>query len=75
MATMNTTKTLRDELFKVMTALKEGTVTPSEASALSRVASQIIRTTRTEIQMERLNLQYRRSIPANGLNQLKPVRM
>jgi hypothetical protein len=75
MAKINTTQTLRDELFKVMTALKEGTVTPSEAFALSRVASQIIRTTRTEIQMERLNLQYRRAIPANGLNQLKPVRM
>jgi hypothetical protein len=75
MATMNTTQTLRNELFKVMTALKDGKITPNEASALSRVASQIIRTTRTEIQMERLNLQYRRAIPANGLNQLKPVRM
>jgi hypothetical protein len=75
MATINTTQTLRDDLFKIMTAIKDGTITPSEAFALSRVASQIIRTTRTEIQMERLSLQYRRALPASELNKLKPIRM
>jgi len=75
METINTTQSLRNNLFETMQGLTAGTIDPKQARATARIASQIIRTTRTEIQMEALNLKYQRSIPGGSLIQLNTIRM
>lgn len=66
---------LRNSLFETMQGLSAGTIDPKQARATARIASQIIRTTRTEIQMEALNLKYQRSIPGGSIIQINPIKM
>lgn len=72
---MATTQTLRNDLFKTMKGLSTGKVDPKVARATARIASQIIRATRTEIQMEALNLKHSRSVPGASLVTLPAIKM
>lgn len=73
--TINTTQSLRNSLFETMQGLANGSVDPKMARAQARIASQIIRTTRTEIQMEALNLKHARSVPGGSLIVLPSIKM
>ena len=74
-ATVNTTQTLRNVLFKTIKGLSTGKVDPKVARATARVASQIIRATRTEIQMEALALKHSRAVPGGSLVILPAIQM
>jgi hypothetical protein len=62
------TKDLRENLYKTMLGVQDGTVTTKEARSITKIASQIVYSKRLDIESKKLGLDVMKATKANTLN-------
>ena len=62
------TKQLREDLYKTMKGVQNGTVSTKEARSIAKVASQIVYSKRLDIESKKLGLDIMRTTSAKALS-------